>query len=338
MFRSRWAESLRCLSLQGHCATPFPPLINTVARHSIASGVTRRCPLRCRSVVGGTCAYFPDEAVPFAPQGDSTLGGQVRSGSDYYSKWDKLASQMEEEDEEGEEEGEAKEEEAGKKADGQAAVQRLSKANMALSQAERDVLALREKEKGNDLFRAREFESALAAYTLSLELSPGNAAVLANRATVHMKRKQWAMAEDDCTAALEIEPKLFKVPTPLSSLALHPFLSAAALPVQPLSPATSDPELFPVASTPLPPLEITKSPCCLLPVFPPSIALCLHRHVPPHRSPPPLHGECLPLPSFPHRLCPWLRRLCRRCSEGPPPEWNKRTPPGPSRMRRRASP
>jgi hypothetical protein len=41
--------------------------------------------------------------LPPQLKGDSSLGGQVRSGSDYYIKWDKFAKEMEGDDENEEE-------------------------------------------------------------------------------------------------------------------------------------------------------------------------------------------------------------------------------------------
>jgi len=65
-------------------------------------------------------------------------------------------------------------------------------------------------DKGNELFKAKEFRSAVDAYTLSLALEANSAPVHANRAAAYMKLRRWEDAEADCTAALVCEPGYFK--------------------------------------------------------------------------------------------------------------------------------
>ena len=89
-------------------------------------------------------------------------------------------------------------------------VERTLKAMKGATPQEKRWVATREKEKGNELFKAREFRSAIDCYTLSLTLDPGAAPVHANRAAAYMKLKQWENAEADCTAALTSQPGYFK--------------------------------------------------------------------------------------------------------------------------------
>ena len=70
--------------------------------------------------------------------------------------------------------------------------------------------ATREKEKGNEFFKAREYRSAVEAYDVSIALDGTNPAVFANRAAAHMKLKRWSDAVRDCDAALALDPKHFK--------------------------------------------------------------------------------------------------------------------------------
>lgn len=73
--------------------------------------------------------------------------------------------------------------------------------------------AKREKEKGNDYFRAEEYENAIKSYTRALlyDASPANATILyANRAQAHLKIKEWEHAENDCNSSLEADGKNFK--------------------------------------------------------------------------------------------------------------------------------
>ncbi|ACO65761.1 predicted protein, partial [Micromonas commoda] len=78
------------------------------------------------------------------------------------------------------------------------------------SEKEKKWVAMREKEKGNELFKAKEFRSAIEAYTLSLKLDPDSPAVHSNRAAALMKQGRWHDAIADCTCALDLDPKFFK--------------------------------------------------------------------------------------------------------------------------------
>ncbi len=75
---------------------------------------------------------------------------------------------------------------------------------------ERRWAAAREKEKGNELFKAREYRSAIEAYDVSIALDATTPAPLANRAAAYMKLRRWSDAVNDCDAALALDPENFK--------------------------------------------------------------------------------------------------------------------------------
>ena len=75
---------------------------------------------------------------------------------------------------------------------------------------ERRWAAAREKEKGNELFKAREYRSAIEAYDVSIALDAANPAPFANRAAAYMKLRRWSDAARDCDAALALDPEHFK--------------------------------------------------------------------------------------------------------------------------------
>ena len=89
-------------------------------------------------------------------------------------------------------------------------VQRTLQAMRGASEKEKKWVAMREKEKGNELFKAKEFRSAIEAYTLSLKLDPDSPAVHSNRAAALMKQARWHDAIADCDLALDLDPKFFK--------------------------------------------------------------------------------------------------------------------------------
>ena len=60
-------------------------------------------------------------------------------------------------------------------------------------------------------FKAGNYAGSLEKYTKAIELDPGEVMYPANRANVHLKMKNWAEAENDCTSALKINPKYAKV-------------------------------------------------------------------------------------------------------------------------------
>lgn len=76
------------------------------------------------------------------------------------------------------------------------------------SQVTNSLAAKREKEKGNECFKAGEFEDASNFYTRALRLeepdSEAYALLLSNRAQARLKLMQWESAEEDCNLSLSI--------------------------------------------------------------------------------------------------------------------------------------
>ncbi|KAJ3333970.1 Sperm associated antigen 1 [Blyttiomyces sp. JEL0837] len=78
----------------------------------------------------------------------------------------------------------------------------------SISSAEVVYLADLEKTKGNEAFKSQDFEDAIDYYTRSLKILP-RANLYTNRAIAYLKVKQFQKAEDDCTAALELNDPQF---------------------------------------------------------------------------------------------------------------------------------
>lgn len=103
--------------------------------------------------------------------------------------------------------------EAGFQARLAAASASLPKEYATLSPAARLVVAGREKQKGNESFKCGELAQSLVCYTRSLALVNDTVAaslVYGNRALVKLQLSQFAGAEDDCDAALVLDPSYRK--------------------------------------------------------------------------------------------------------------------------------
>ncbi|XP_008290309.1 sperm-associated antigen 1 [Stegastes partitus] len=74
-----------------------------------------------------------------------------------------------------------------------------------LQQQEKVLLANREKDKGNEAFRANDYEEAVAYYSRSLSIIP-TVAAYNNRAQAQINLKHWHSAMTDCQRVLELEP------------------------------------------------------------------------------------------------------------------------------------
>ncbi|XP_063055636.1 sperm-associated antigen 1 [Engraulis encrasicolus] len=75
----------------------------------------------------------------------------------------------------------------------------------SLTDQEKTVLANREKDKGNEAFKANDYEEAVAYYTRSLSIMP-TVAAYNNRAQAEIKLQNWHRALNDCQKVLELEP------------------------------------------------------------------------------------------------------------------------------------
>ncbi|XP_037641490.1 sperm-associated antigen 1-like isoform X1 [Sebastes umbrosus] len=81
-----------------------------------------------------------------------------------------------------------------------------TKVNVSLlTQQEKLLLANREKDKGNEAFRANDYEEAVAYYSRSLSIIP-NVAAYNNRAQAEINLKHWHNAMRDCLRVLKLEP------------------------------------------------------------------------------------------------------------------------------------
>ena len=83
-------------------------------------------------------------------------------------------------------------------------------ANNMLQPTEREFLSNREREKGNEHFKAKENDDAHHCYTKSILLDPDNAKAFANRASVLVRLERLEEALQDCTKAFDIDPTYIK--------------------------------------------------------------------------------------------------------------------------------
>ncbi|XP_036987024.2 sperm-associated antigen 1 [Artibeus jamaicensis] len=74
-----------------------------------------------------------------------------------------------------------------------------------LTEKEKDFLATREKEKGNEAFNSGDYEEAVKYYTRSLSVLP-TVVAYNNRAQAELKLQNWNSAFQDCEKVLELEP------------------------------------------------------------------------------------------------------------------------------------
>lgn len=79
-----------------------------------------------------------------------------------------------------------------------------------LSELQRKTMATREKQKGNEAFKANELEEAFVFYSRSLALDNTVATVYANRAMVSIRLDKLETGEDDATHAIELDPNHMK--------------------------------------------------------------------------------------------------------------------------------
>ncbi|XP_072042078.1 sperm-associated antigen 1-like isoform X2 [Amphiura filiformis] len=78
-----------------------------------------------------------------------------------------------------------------------------------MSDREREVIANREKDKGNEAFRSSDFDEAVTYYSRSISVIP-SAPAYNNRALARIKLGNFKDASNDCTKVLELEPDNIK--------------------------------------------------------------------------------------------------------------------------------
>ncbi|XP_030573541.1 sperm-associated antigen 1 isoform X2 [Drosophila novamexicana] len=85
--------------------------------------------------------------------------------------------------------------------------QRLQAQLKKLSQIEREQYAEKYRLRGNEYFKAKEYDNAIEEYTLAIVYDPARAArAYNNRAVSYLKKKNYLPAIDDCEACLRLEP------------------------------------------------------------------------------------------------------------------------------------
>ena len=68
----------------------------------------------------------------------------------------------------------------------------------------------REKQKGNEFFRAGDLDEAVRCYCRSIDADSKNAIAYANRAMAYLKLEKLDKAEFDCTKSLQYDPTYIK--------------------------------------------------------------------------------------------------------------------------------
>ncbi|CAG2237437.1 SPAG1 [Mytilus edulis] len=79
-----------------------------------------------------------------------------------------------------------------------------------MTDEEKIMRAGKEKDKGNEAFRAGDYEESIAYYTCSIKLH-STAASYNNRAITNLKISGWTNATEDCNRVLDLEPDNIKV-------------------------------------------------------------------------------------------------------------------------------
>ncbi|XP_073507955.1 RNA polymerase II-associated protein 3 [Phyllobates terribilis] len=72
------------------------------------------------------------------------------------------------------------------------------------------VKALAEKEKGNNYFKAGNYDEAIECYTRSMNADPYNAVLPTNRASAFFRLRKYAVAESDCNLAIALNRNYWK--------------------------------------------------------------------------------------------------------------------------------
>ncbi|KAK3587971.1 hypothetical protein CHS0354_014488 [Potamilus streckersoni] len=78
-----------------------------------------------------------------------------------------------------------------------------------LTNEEKMIKANREKDKGNEAFRANDYEEAVQYYSRSISLMP-TIATYNNRALAYLKMEDWSNTLEDCNTVLKLEPDNIK--------------------------------------------------------------------------------------------------------------------------------
>ncbi|KAH8242606.1 hypothetical protein KR032_000522 [Drosophila birchii] len=164
----------------------------------------------------------PTKPAPAAPpQPEKAKESRIKSTD--YRKWDKYDPdeeilRMDLEEERSKEEGDLKmpikDKPATKKElknEKDAMYERLQTQLKRLSQVEREQFAEKHRLRGNEYFKAKEYDSAIEEYNCAILYDPENAArSYNNRAITYMKQSNYVAAIMDCEACLQLEPENIK--------------------------------------------------------------------------------------------------------------------------------
>ncbi|XP_017023317.1 sperm-associated antigen 1 [Drosophila kikkawai] len=166
----------------------------------------------------------PEPAKPTpAASSQPAKAKESRIKSTDYSKWDKYDPdeeilRMDLDEERSKEEADLKisikDKPATKKElkdEKQAMYERLQTQLKRLSQLEREQFADKHRLRGNEYFKAKEYDSAIEEYNCAILYDPENAArSYNNRAISYMKQSNYVAAIMDCEACLQLEPENIK--------------------------------------------------------------------------------------------------------------------------------
>lgn len=174
-----------------------------------------------RPIRGKATEEFPSRAQSRSssnPIESSTASSKPISAYDFRS-WqkfdvDRALDELDEEEREAHEYGKAQKEKIEqRKKERLRELQALPPVYHDMSTVERQVYATREKQKGNECFKAGETEESITYYSRAIALDDTNAIVYANRALAFLRLKIFQKAEEDCTRAIALDPAYLKART-----------------------------------------------------------------------------------------------------------------------------
>lgn len=65
--------------------------------------------------------------------------------------------------------------------------------------------AVEEKKKGNDAYKKKNYDEAIAHYNKAIELDPTNMFFYSNKAAVYFLKEDWNSCRDMCLKAIDVE-------------------------------------------------------------------------------------------------------------------------------------
>ena len=149
------------------------------------------------------------------------ISKETHSNRDYFRAWDKFDYEAAEKELEEDNDDQQEDSQTDRKWEANIQKQKTfdlkqlqdlqSELNVSkLSITERKFMASREKDKGNEYFKNKEYEQSFNCYSKSLALNDQNAVVYANRAMTCIRLSKLCQAVSDCSQALMIDPHYTK--------------------------------------------------------------------------------------------------------------------------------